>query len=106
MCDVCVCVCVCVCVDGTSWHRLPCSLQRVEIFGRCQVILQRCEELLKKSVAAVRRDLQKIYSGLANVWAMAAKCKQLTQVSSLSLPSSSSLAPACLHSSASKWTRC
>ena len=96
-CGECVCVCacvyvfVCVCVMCVGGDEPPCPpLQRVEIFGQCQMILQKCEDLLKKSSAAVHRDIQKLYAGLANIWTMAAKCKQLTQVRS---PSPSSPSP-------------
>lgn len=74
---------------------IPSPLQRVEIFGQCQVILRKCEDLLKRSGAAVRHDLHKLYSSLANIWTMSAKSKQLTQVRAvlLFLPPSSHSPP-------------
>ena len=66
------------------------------MYGRCQMIFHKCEEMVRRANSDARHSLRKLYSSVANIWTMTTKSKQLTQVRSLPIspfshsPSSSS----------------
>ena len=59
--------------------------QKVEMFGRCQDILRRCEDMAKQTGVATRNTLVQLFTGLTKTWDMARQSQQLSQVQLLVL---------------------
>ena len=62
-----------------------CVFQKVEMFGRCQDILRRCENMAKQTGVATRNTLVQLYTSITKTWDMARQSQQLSQVQLLIL---------------------
>ena len=57
-----------------------CVFQKVEMFGRCQDILRRCEEMARQTGSATRQSLLSLFSSLTTTWDLEKQCQQLSMV--------------------------
>jgi hypothetical protein len=56
------------------------ELRKVDMFGRCQAILQRSEAMARKTGVAARHSLHRLHSSLASIWSLTSGDQQLSQV--------------------------
>jgi hypothetical protein len=66
--------------DLTKTAKLLPELRKVEMFGRCQDILRRCEDMAKQTGVATRNTLVQLFTGLTKTWDMARQSQQLSQL--------------------------
>ena len=57
-----------------------CVFQKVEMFGRCQDILRRCEEMARQTGSATRQSIVSLFSSLTKTWGLAKQSQQLSMV--------------------------
>jgi serine/threonine protein kinase len=66
--------------DLTKTAKLLPELRKVEMFGRCQDILRRCENMAKQTGVATRNTLVQLYTSITKTWDMARQSQQLSQL--------------------------